>query len=315
MGSLPLALPLAPSSSESPRTPPEIIDAVLDELASDKKDITSYHALLRCSLVSREVSSRCRMHIFQEINLGWSKDALTSQDSLSLTSGTVSGLVNILITNPSLSNYILILRINPAYFHSNLDGDKLCDNLPLLLEQMPRLRTFRLTSGANPDTPSLPWSWFTPEAQTAIERCVARPTITCVEFRGFSRFPITLIYSCSPSLTTLYLSRTLPVTVGQAEQAAGSPADAPQPPAWSLRRLVCQNALPLLRSAIQHDAFNTDRTPFGNLQHLNVAILTHADSLLVAPLLAQAAASMRTLEVSFSLRTGKCESLRLFTAR
>ncbi|KAJ3529823.1 hypothetical protein NMY22_g8842 [Coprinellus aureogranulatus] len=306
MGSLPLSSPSTPSSPESPRTPPEIIDAVVDELASDKKDITSYYALLRCSLVSHQVSLRCRMHIFQEINLGWTKDALTSQDSQSLTSGTVTGLVDILLANPSLSDHILVLRINPAYFQSNPDGDNLCDNLPILLECMPRLRTFRLTAGASPDAPSLPWSWFPAEAQSAIQSCCARPSIKCVEFRGFTEFPSSLIYSCSSSLTTLYLHRTLPVTINDpAEQAGGSPLDVFRLPPWSLQRLVCQNALPLLRSAIEaihYNALHSERSPFGELQHLNVAVLTHSDSQLVAPLLVQASGSMRRLEVSFSLR-------------
>lgn len=306
MGSLPPSSPSSPTSPGSPRTPPEIIDVVLDELASDKKDITSYHALLRCSLVSHRVSSRSRRHIFEEVNLGWSKDALTSQDSQSLTSGTVPGLVDILLQNPSLADYILVLRINPAFFHSNSRGDDLCDNLPTLLARLHCLRTFRLTSGAYPDAPSLPWSWFPAAAQHAIQQCCARPAIRCVEFRGFMGFPTSLIYACSSSLKTLYLCRTLPVTNNNPTEQAGSPSDVFRSPLWSLQRLVCQNALPLLRSAIQHDALYLARSPFGNLEHLNVAVMTHSDSLLVAPLLVQASDSLRTLEVSFNLTGMLC---------
>ncbi|KAF5329966.1 hypothetical protein D9611_010513 [Ephemerocybe angulata] len=302
-------LPSSPtlSTNNGPRAPPEIIDAVLDELASDKKDIESFHTLLRCSLVSQHLSWRCRMHIFQEINLGWSKDALRSQDSQGLTSGTVSGLVDLLFDNPSLSEQILSLRINPAFYYYNPGRGDLCDNLSTLLEQLPNLRTFALTSGSDPDAASLPWSWFPVVAQSAIEACCARPTIKCVEFRGFKGFPTNLIYTCSSSLTTLYLSRTMSLSTGdpmeqnQVEHAAnGGPL---RRPPWSLESLVCENALPLLRPAID-DESNPHDSPFSSLQHLNVAILTYSDSRLIAPLLRQSEGSMRTLEVSFSLWTG-----------
>lgn len=301
----------APTTTPSPRTPPEIFDAVIDELASNRKDLASFDALLRCSLVSRQAYWRSRIHIFEEVNLGWTKTALTHQESQGLTCGTVFGLVELITHNPLLSERISSLRINPSFYYASSGRDNLCENLSTLLGQLPHLQRFALTSGSDPDAPSIPWSWFPAMVQSAIQVCCARPSIKGVEFRGFVGIPSTLLSSCSSSLTTLYISRAFNATVlepGDLDFVDHALSGGPRKrPPWSLESLVCQNALPLLRSAIQHDS-DPDESPFSGLQHLNVAVLTHDDSNLVAPLLGQSKDSIRKLEVSFTLWSGTSNS-------
>ncbi|KAJ2914547.1 hypothetical protein MD484_g5880, partial [Candolleomyces efflorescens] len=282
-----------------------MLDAIFDHLAFTKKDISIYRTLLRCSLVSRQVSKRCRMHLFQEVNLGWSKEALTAQESQSITTGTVPGFVGILLDDPPLSEQVHCLRVNPGFYLNTDHWSEFCDNLPIILERLTSLRSFALTHGSDPDALSVSWNFIPIAAQAAIRRCCTRSTIRSLEFRGCVNLPPSLIYSCSPSLTTLYLSLSRDASTTGPEQISDvdSTSISPRPP-WSLRRLVCQNVLPLLRSVIIRPVISDEEGgPFSSLRHVNVAVLTNHDASLVAPLLLQSMQSLQSLEVSFTLST------------
>lgn len=296
---------LAPVSSDDPKLPPEMLDAIFDHLASDKKDINIYRTLLRCCFVSRQVSQRCRMHLFQEVNLGWSKEALTAQESQSITTGTIPGFVGIL-EDPTLSAQVQCLRVNPGFYLNTDHWSVFCDNLPIILDRLTSLRSFALTHGSDPDALSVSWNLFPIAAQEAIQNCCTRSSIRSLEFRGCVKLPASLIYSCSSSLTTLYLSLSRDASVADPEQIHGvDDSSIPSRPPWSLRRLVCQNVLPLLRPVISGPFGDEKDGPFSSLRHINVAVLTNHDAGLVAPLLLQSMQSLHSLEVSFTLSTGK----------
>lgn len=104
-----------------PKLPTELSDLIIDQVASSLRDSLKPHQIYRpdilpsvvaCSLVSKQFHNRISYHLFSTISLNETTSSSTSKGRR-----TISGLLDILDSNPSFASKVHTLKLYTAATH------------------------------------------------------------------------------------------------------------------------------------------------------------------------------------------------------
>jgi len=203
-----------------PALPQDLIDCIIDELGSQGvSDPECRQAFMACSLASSSFLTLSRKHLFAKVQLKEShskKDERLSALARILDVPVEDSKINFMGRQiPPLASHIrtlsIILSPIPPY-HLLYSQETLRRKSPSIFETLIARSPIASFSLEIPNDGNLrDWMLVERQLKAGIESLCKMPSITALQFRGITGFPMTLITGC-PNLKELSLHSIYPNT-------------------------------------------------------------------------------------------------------
>ncbi|RDB27041.1 hypothetical protein Hypma_005150 [Hypsizygus marmoreus] len=174
--------------------PPEIVDAVIDELHDD------FTALKRCSLVSNEFRPRSQMHLYSRITIEFTGPIHHRHPARPFVT----------VLTPRLGHCVrhltLVNNVQQWWDHYNDDYFKNEDYImPLLFKQLHHLHSFRLISAGK--IMDFGPRHLSPSLQSAVVAMIQKTRVAELTVQDFVDFPMVSLALTCPHLKELSFRR------------------------------------------------------------------------------------------------------------